>query len=200
MIYTAFFVRGEDLFLRNHLLSNEYLFINIPSISTWSYWSHFLIYPFLATIFIFWVMPFITRPFFLKNIRNKKALKLIELIETREIKKEEKKLVIAEKDLIEEESRKAKQMKKTAVETPEVLWAIEYSEFEKKPLISEFSDVVKKVYKNDSEWLVLSTAMKAFIDLNGLGSVENGYPNTVNLTLKGKFFVKKYLERNPGIN
>lgn len=195
LIYIAFFVRGEDIFKKTNLLSNEYLFFNIPSFRTVGYWLDFLIYPFIATLFIFWLMPYITRIYFLKNIRNKKALKLIELNENKEIKKEEKELVVAEKNLIKEEVEKAKQIKRAIIEAPEVLWLKEYEQFVKNNLFYEFKKVMQKVYQIDSQ-VTLSASMVAFLDLNDIGSVA-GWQQNVTLTDKGKFFARRFLENNP---
>ena len=197
LVYTAFFVGGTEVLEKENLLRNEYLFLNIPDVNTLAYWLHFIIFPFLITIFIFWVLPYISRFYYRQSIRNQKALKIIDLQERQEVKKEEKKLAVAEVAAIEQKAKKAKQIKKVSAETPEVLWAIEYSEFEKNPLINEFISVVKKVYQSDTDWIQISTSMGAFLDLNGLGSVSRGYQTRVTLTAKGKFFVKKYLQKNP---
>jgi hypothetical protein len=197
LIYIAFFVRGEDIYKKTGLISNEYLFLNVPTFGTWTWLLHFFVYPFTVTLFIFWIMPFVTRPYFRKNIKNRKALKLIELNESREIKKGEKELVIAEKNLIKEEVDKAKQIKRASAETPEVLWEKEYLDFKNNPLYKEFKVVISHVFDSGGGGHQgLSVSMIAFLDLNNLGT-GNGYNKSVVLNQKGKFFAKKYLEDNP---
>ena len=199
LFYIALFVKGDEILKKTGQLSNEYLFSNIPNSNTYDYWFHFAILPFLVTISIFWLMPYLTRIFFKKNIRNQKILKSIEIQENTKVIKDEVKLVKEENALIQESIEKRKQIRIAQDETPEVIWEREYHAFEKNSLFKDFSSVVRKTYDNQAGFLPLSLPMVAFLDLNELGSVEENDYNratSVSLTPKGKFFAKKYLEKN----
>ncbi len=204
IVYVAFFIDQTKLYEKTGLLRNEYLNSIIPSHLSWNFWFYFAICPFLLTVFFFWISPYFTRHFFRKNIRNKKQLKIIELQESQEVKKEEKALVKAETALIEEKVEKVKREKKAVKETPEVIWENEFEIFRKHPIYSGMDSLKKILYERSGltrEWdgnqyrLMINSDILAAADSRGLVEIQgSGKLEKIELTPKGKFFMAKFLE------
>jgi len=203
-LYVALFVDQELIFQQTSLLRNEYLLSFFANFSLFKILIQFFFAPLLLTILFFWFFPFVTRPFFRKNLRNKKVLKLIELEENQEEVKKEIELVQSQTELLKEEAEKAKEVKKASKEDPTIVWEIEFEEFKKnKYLYEKFSQIVEAVYIHNGETTVphqyfpeqnsfqVEKDILAFVDSNELVKLIKG---NISLTNKGKYFVKKYSE------
>jgi hypothetical protein len=200
-IYIAFFIDQEILIKTTGLLRNEYLNNLVPAFSP-SFWLHFFIVPFTVTVLAFWVFPYVTRIFFRKNLRNHIALKVIELRETSRSTKAKTDLVQVETELIKKESKKARQEKKAEQETPEVVWEKEFEDFKKTLLYSKFDYIIQAVYEHNGDILVpgqwnesspvfhIPKDILAFSHTSDLVTMDK-VKGKIELTPKGKFFVKK---------
>ena len=86
--------------------------------------------------------------------------------------------------------------------TDEERWELEYQEFEKSTSFFKFRQIIETIYKHRG--YVESGAMRyveagilAMSDARGLVSYVEGSRNAIELTKKGKFFAKLYLEKYP---
>lgn len=209
--YAAFFVDEEKLFERSGLLRNEYLDLLTPAHSIYpfnvsaTFVLHFFVYPFILTLFFFWVSPLVTRHFFRKNIRNKKQLKVIELQESREIKEKELEIEKQKTAIVEERVERAK----TASETPEVIWFQDFEIFKESKLFDKFQQIIDSVYKHGGRIrsrteesvrvFEIDNDLLVYADSNELIEIDQ-VTRKITLRDKGRFFVKKYseLKNTPG--
>lgn len=203
LIYIAFFIDQSRLFEKTNLLRIEYLVSLTPTYPGFSFFWQFLIGPALLAFLALWVFPYGTRIFFRKNLRNKVALKVIELQELRKEKTEERELKKAETKLIETEIEHAKVEKKAAQEQPEILWEREYYQFKILPLFKKFSFIVESVYEHsgnitthhpyndDVVTFQIPKDILAYAHTNNL-VVFDETKRKIDLTEKGKLFVRKY--------
>jgi len=201
-VYATLFVDQETLFEKTGLLKPDYVELFLWPVYTWSFYLHYLLAPLALTILFVWYLPYITRIFFRKNIRNRVALKVIELQELSQEKKEEKKLTQEDTALMKTEIERAKVEKKAAQENPEVLWEREYYQFRVLPLFKKFTHIVASIYEysgritvvseyNDRIIFQIPKDVLAHAHTNDLVIFEKG-KEKIDLTDKGKFFVRKF--------
>lgn len=102
--------------------------------------------------------------------------------------------------LKEQQVETEKKIQKTMPE--EEKWGIEYQEFEKSPIFFKFRQIIETIYKHRG--YIESGAVRyaeagvlAMADARELVSYVEGSRNTIELTKKGKFFAKMYLEKHP---
>lgn len=86
--------------------------------------------------------------------------------------------------------------------TDEERWELEYQEFEKIPTFFKFKQIIETIYKHngyveDSSVRHVEAGVLAVADARGLVSYVDGRRNDIELTKKGKFFAKMYLEKYP---
>lgn len=195
LIYVAFFIDQGILFEKTGLLRNQYL----DSLALPNIWIHFFIEPFLITILLFWVFPYATRIFFTKNIRNKITLKVIELRETSRSTKAKTELVQEETSLLKEEIEKAHEQKKAETETPEIIWDKEFKKFQSSKLFKEFNQIVDSIYEYQGyvtyDTFTINKDILVYADSNGLINLSSDN-RRIELTKKGKHFLKKFSELN----
>lgn len=201
IIYVAFFLDQQYLFEKTGLLRNEYLQTIIPPFGPQYLWQ-FLLEPTILAWAILWLFPYGTRVFYRKSLRNKKALKVIELRELRKEQQQRVELTKTETELFESELEKKRIEKVAASESPELLWENEYKEFEKSYLYGKFREIIESIYKHSGyvsyvNEKYISTDMLAFADTRDLIQFVEGSSNQIKLTPKGKFFASKFLEKNP---
>lgn len=206
LLYIAFFIDQEKIFSKTNLLRNEYLSQLIPSHTSWIFWFNFVIYPFLFTILFFWVFTYVSRIYYRKNLRNKKALKRIDIQESLEIKKEEKKLIQEQTKVIDENIKKAQRERKAQTETPEIIWEKEFERFRRSSLFIKFDQILDSIYKYGGKIKVagqfydqfdfeMNREILIFADSNNLITIKG---DTISFTDKGKFFAKIYSQIKGG--
>lgn len=205
IIYIAFFVNQEKIIEKTNLLRHEYLSSSFPLYLSWKHFWLFLIYPFVLTTLFFWLFPYITRFFYRKSLKNQKKLKIIEIQETRQQRKEEKKLIREETQLIKEKAEKQKEVKKVEKDNPEILWQQEFNEFIKHTSFNDLGKIKDIVYSNGGKIFkynisgpnhrLISSDGLATSHLKGLILLKgSGIDETLELTEKGKFFIVKYID------
>ena len=193
LFYFALFIDQNIIFQKTGLLKNEFL-NNISPQTTLEHLLQFIFYPLIITIFFFWVSPYITRPFFKKNLRNQKELKFIQL-------ELEKKEVKAEKELLSEEVLKKREERRAEKIDPEILWDKEYQTFKRSSYYEKFQDIITSLYTHgghmsegnhwESDYFEVDKNILAYADSHNLVELNK---NIISLSDKGKFFVKKYIE------
>lgn len=200
LVYASFFLDQDKIFQKTGLLRNEYIQTIFP-VDQW-FWLNFFIIPIAFTLVFFWISPYWTRPIFRKSIRNKKALKVIELQESQEVRREQKELIKEETALIQEEIVKAKEEKKAEVETPEIIWNRDFENFKNSKFFFLFKKILDAIYehggKTKAKWNRVSGYYEFSIDTDTLiYSDTNGLINmladdNISLTEKGRYFAQKY--------
>ena len=205
LLYILIFISSDKIFEKANLLKNEYITNLLPPIKSWEHWLNFAIYPFLLSIFIFWVLPFITREFYKKSIRNSIRLEKIRLDETTEKTEQVTKLVEKETALIAQEVEQSKQKKRAKAEDPEILWEREFKDFQKNVVYSRLGEIVNVLYDNGGRTIkyINNTRIRqvnantlAVLDTKGLIKIieeDIDEPEKIELTEKGRFFLDRYL-------
>lgn len=192
LVYAALFINQEILFDKTGLLRTEYVTLFIPNVSSTDFWLQFIIGPIALSIIAIFFAPYGTRVFYRQSVRNRVALKVIELQELRQERKEEVALAKDETALIKSELDRAKIEREAARENPEVLWEQEFKKFLKNlPEVFKLPDLQQYAYANT----YLSDSQKqrlAYLHLIGLINFYD--PHHVELTEKGKFFLRRYIE------
>jgi hypothetical protein len=197
-LYAAFFINEDVLFAKKGLLRDEYINLIFPH-TVVNLVLYSLLIPIGITFLFFWLFPYGTRIFYRKSIKNQKALRIIELQEMQQEKREEKKLVKEELEILETQVQRAKQEKIVGKDKPEFLWDREFSELKKSKVYENFKTIYELIYSHDGiveeDYGIrnISVDALAYAHSNGLLEYKSGTTNIVALTDKGKYFVKLYL-------
>lgn len=187
IFYVALFIDQELIYKKYNLLRHDYISDYVFPTGTTILKDYFLI-PLLFTVLFFYVFPYISRSFFRKYLRNKKAMQVIEL-------QENKKVIVQETKLLKEEGAKAKLEKKIEKETPEILWEKDFIKLKNEGrLYNKFRQIIDCVYEHKGHLeygltKLVDQDILVFSDTNEL-IIING--NSIKLTEKGKFFTKRY--------
>lgn len=199
--YAAFFLDQSIIQQKTGLLRNEYVESLFPQSYSWTFMIYFIALPFVLTVLTFWVFPFITRFFFQKNIRNKIALQVIELKERNKVTKQKRDVVKEDTALLVSEAKRAKEFQKIAEDNPEIGWEREFKNFRSSRLYFLFKQIVDTVYSHNGYVqdgaFSLDREMLVYTDSNGLTRMVG--INKIELTGKGKYFVKRYSEDKAGV-
>lgn len=189
--YVTFFIDSELLFQQEYILKIDY----ISRIYRWESLENFLlsvahlfIFPYLSVCFFVYIFSKVTSKFYRKSKENENSLYLINLeMESKKLEKENAKLEI-EQNVIHARDRVRSE------KTKEEKWDEEYDKFKKTIYYPQFGIVKNSYYKNKST-SGMSSDMKAYFDSNGIIEIViKGFNEQIELTEKGKYFVKKYTE------
>ncbi len=201
LLYSAFFLDQNIIFEKTGLLRNEYVLSQLLTGKNLLF--DFIFIPFIITCLFFWIFPYGTRIFFRRNIKNQRALKIIELQESQKEKKKQKELIQEETALIKKEIEKNKIEKIAERESPEILWTKEFDEFRKTLLFEDFSFIIESIYKHNKNISIqgpheysspifqIPSNILAYTHLRNLVEISND-GRKISLTDKGKFFAKKF--------
>ena len=212
LIYTAFFVSEDKIWVKYQLLRNEYLkrrFFDYhsKSIHCLEFWLLMLL-PFALTYLIIWIFPkYLLLPAFKKHEEDITERKKILIDEQRKLEQAETRLqqeVVKSLEVKEEKAEKTERVRRT---NPEALWLEEYKEFKTTQLYQLFNYLVEAIYQksgqiritdyNDNIIFEVPTDVIVFADTNSLITFDPKISRKISLTDKGKFFVKQYsLDRN----
>lgn len=193
-IYSALTIDQNLLFQKEGLLRNEYLLQNIlPPQHSLEWFFDFLIEPFILTIIVFWIMPYITREFYRQHVKNISRLEKIRIDATTQKTK-------AETELINEKLKHVQAERKADEIDPKISWERDFSEFKETEIYRKFYQILRSYYKQNS-WIKsdgnsIDLDILAYADSNGLVDIgEDDYQNAIiKPTEKGRFFFKLYLD------
>lgn len=200
-LYAAFFLSGDTIFEKTGLLKNEYLLQTVlpEHYGSFLYWWNFLLLPFIITIIAFWLMPFVTRIFFKKHIRNQIKMEEIRAEEMVAGAEAEKTVLEAETKVLEAEVEQARAKEEVTKVNPSVLWKKEYGAFKSGKLYKKFEELIEHFYEHNGfisynnphgfGEITLDKDILVFADVNGLINIDG---NEFEFTEKGKTFVKYY--------
>lgn len=199
LVYVAFLIDQETLFEKTGMLRIEYLNSLLPKIFSLELIMQFFILPFLLTILFFWVFPYVTRIFYKKSLLNQQRLSIIAINVSRQEKAEETKLSQEETNLLMQENRRAQEENKIRTTSPEVLWEREFRNFRKTNMYDQFTQIYRLIYQYSGNLnsIPVPTNILAYAHANGLIKYNETNVRRIELTEKGTFFVKLYLESNP---
>lgn len=205
-IVTLFFVSEEKIwekygFLKSVYIKEEFFnYIDKPSLILFHY-----IFPIVSTFLIIWVTPkFLSIPAFRQGEKNrikKKQITIQEELQLEVAKQELEKENIERLKITTQKIKKEQQVKKL---DPSVIWEKEYNNFINSEFSKEFKYIPESIYEHSGKITIIGdfesrafkipTEVLIFSDTNGLVNLDHR-TNKISLTEKGKFFVKKYSER-----
>lgn len=197
-LYTLFALDSIIILEKTGLLKNDYLLLYYFDISNWHFWFSWIM-PILFTYLIIKWFP----KWFLVSAYNceekyKTEKKRIKIIEAKIIKTEEANLQFQTAREVEAVA-KQKEAEKTIKETdPETEWEKEFLSFKNSRFFSQFKNIIKCIYENRGylRQVNISTDILVYCDSNNLINIDKSL-NSINLTEKGKFFVKRYNDKYP---
>lgn len=200
-IFVIFFVSEDKIWQSTGLLKNDYLIREFFNFSGWYFYLSWIL-PFVLTWLIIWKFPnWISLPAFKKEEEYRLAKNRIRVAEQKKLETEEIKLEQEKKkklDIVSETVQKEKEIQEL---DPSINWKEEYEIFKNSQYYSNFNLIIESVYQRNGNisWYGenatyqthIPKGILAYSHTNGL--VEFGTGNkTINLTTKGKFFVKQF--------
>lgn len=206
VIFTSLFVDQDLIYKETNMLKNEYIretFFNFNHWETWTWEIGLVIISLILTYLMIWILP--------KTIIARAYDRELEDHYAREHKKNKKekelnkeRSVVADKQLQTAEKIESAALKQENAGTIEKQqWEKEYEQFEKTHLSQNFDELIDALYSHSGKIKVtddydrsvifeLDRDLLAYADANGLVNLDN--KNTISLTDKGRYFVKKYQE------
>jgi len=211
IIIVLFFVDEDYIWQTNQLMKNEFIlkyFVDYADFWFWFRW----ITPFILTILIIWVFPkYISIPAFKKSQKDNSLKEIFKLQEKIKIEEEENELRNKKILKLEKEKEIIKKEKDIEQIDPELNWEKEYKNFREMPYYIQFKYIITSVYSHNgntswSEGLNLGInkipeEVLAFAHSSGLINFTKDGKSRIELTEKGKYFVKMYNNdsKNKGI-
>ncbi len=206
IIYAAFFVSEDKIWQSTHMLRNEYIHSLLINFSDpWFYVSWIL--PFILTWLIIWEFPkYIGIPAFKKDQEDLSKKARIQLEEQTKLESE----TLAKLRATSERKKEEKEIIKTEKEIeridPRAEWKQEYDRFSKTTLFNMLSFIVAAIYDyqgrvrvydqfGDKIEFQIPQNILVYADTNGLIQFKSNLVSnteTIELTEKGRFFVKEY--------
>lgn len=201
-LFTMFFVSEEKIWESTKLLKNDYLINKFCNLNDWFFYFSWVM-PFLMTYLVIWHFPkWISLPAYKKEEEYKTEKRKIKIRELKKIKKEEN---ILEEENIKKltlETKKNKQVKKNEEIDPTKKWESDYLTFKKSRYFNNFDYIIESIYqhkgsihfRNENDvWFSIPQETLAYCHSSDLIEITQ---DSISLTDKGKFFVKKFTLRN----
>jgi hypothetical protein len=197
LFVVLFFVSEDNILLFTNKLKNDYLLsllTDFSKISTWINW----IAPFIFTWLLIWVLPkLILIPAYRKECEYKTEKKKIKITMDNKIKILETEIERESVEKLKYVSERIDREKEIKEKDPTILWQEEFEQFKKLPLSKNFKYITEAIYKKQG-WFnthnfVVPKDVLAYSHSNGLIAFSNKENSQIELTDKGKFFVKNYL-------
>lgn len=198
-VYTMFFVSENKIWDVTKKLKNVYLQETYFNFKDWSFYLFWFL-PFLITYVVIWWFPkFISLPAYSKEEEyktEKKKIKLRELSKLRNLENKVEKENLAKLDIEKQKSEKEMNLIKL---DPSKKWILEYNVFKNSEYFKDFNFILESIYENRGRtgwedenrvWITIPQGILAYS--HSAGIIEIKQDNTINLTNKGKFFVKEY--------
>lgn len=202
-LFSIFALDDNKILEKTGFLKNEYLISKFFDFSDWYFYFSWIM-PFILTYFAIWYLQkWVIVPAFKKDEEIKTAKELIRISEEKKRQQGEKELVDVEVEKLEATERKVAIKRNMESQSPEIVWEAEYKILKNSGLYDEFNAVIECYYKWSGSLLVsnqfkLGKNMQAYIDSNDLAvfRIDGGIGNapSIELTKKGKYFVKRFLE------
>lgn len=168
--------------------------------SFWSHLARLTIFPVISTYLIIWWLPMLSNWAHKKHIEFYYERKLIFDKARLEYENKEKKTLISIATLKKEQVEVKKEIQKNTL--PEDEWLVEFEDFKKNILFKKLKQLKDVLYEYGGKTVVggerqVNSDILAMAHTKGLILIkESGYQEKIELTEKGKFFLKKYLENN----
>ena len=200
-IFTIFFVSEEKIWQATGLLKNDYLGTVFFNFHDWYFYLSWIL-PFILTWFIIWKFPkWVSLPAFRKEEEYRFAKSRIRIAEERKSETEEINLEQEKQKKLEAVSETVKKEKEIKKLDPSINWEKEYEIFKNTQYYSNFNSIIESVYQHNgsASWYVgnslyptqIPKGVLAYCHTNEL--IEFSKDNkTIDLTVKGKFFVKQF--------
>lgn len=195
LLYITFFVSNESIVNKTDKLKIDYIKEMFFS-NGLNFIINDLIIPLLLVFIFVWILPYLTKLVFKKDIKNDLELKKIE----NDLEKEKIKLINLSLKQREKTEKTEKEIEKN---NPEILWENEYQNFKRLNFFDDFSQIIDSIYKHKGHIVVwdeyeneiifeVSEKIISYCHVNDIIKFENDKKEVIDLTEKGKFFVNKY--------
>ena len=203
-IFTMFFVSEDKIWEATKMLKIDYMSKTFRNYSDWKFYL-FGALPFLMTYLIIWHFPkWFSLPAYQKEEEyktKKRKIKIKELNKLKELENTSKEKDIEKLTLEKKESQKKKEIE---IIDPTINWKKEFLEFKNSIYYKDFDIILHSIYKKDGSisWYnsyknydSIPQSILAYGHSNNL--IEFGpKQGFIQLTKKGKFFVKEFSLKN----
>lgn len=205
-IFALFFVSEGKIWDGTNMLKSDYLGKEFFNTSDWHFYIYWIIPLVFTWIFIKYFPQYITLPLFRTEQSFETQKKIIQIDEQRKLEIEETKL---KKEIIKktDEDIKKVQREKTVQELdPTISWKEEYDQFRRSIFYRKFNLIIDCIYKHKGEINIIEDYTNRVIfelpqdilvysHANNLINLDKE-AEKINLTEKGKFFIKQYSSNN----
>lgn len=209
LIIVLFFVSEDKIWEATKLIKSDYIlreFFNYFDLSFWGW----LLLSLVITIITVWFLPkWILLPAFEVSENYEIEKKKIKIAGVKRIKIEE--IGLEEKNIekIATEIKRVEKEKEIELIDPTIAWLEDFLRSEATPVFQEFSYIVKSIYEYNGNIKIIDDSnfspiivfqipprILAYSHSNELLELNNT-KEKIELTPKGKFFIKKFLESQP---
>jgi len=196
---TLFFVSEEYIYIQFFQLKNEYLLSLLYNYKNWHFWVD-TCGPVLLTWLLIWIFPkYLLIPALKKEEEywvNKKKIRLESEAQIEEAKKIATK---EETQSIKETVKKTQELDRLKKINPTIGWFEDYKYFSETSFSTIFKYIVESIYQHngDIKWfdqyeqIIIPQDLLAYAHTNDLVVLDKK-AGKIELTDKGKFFVKEY--------
>ncbi|MBI2030928.1 hypothetical protein HYT05_04870 [Candidatus Kaiserbacteria bacterium] len=203
-VFAAFFVSEDKIFEATGLLKDEYLqavYFNTSDPAFYILW----VFPFLFTYLIIWHFPWwVSIPAFKQDLEYRTVKRKLEIASQKELeqKKVEELVVVTERVKKEKEVKQAE--KEVERIDPTSQWREEYDGFSKSIFFHKFRDILNAIYKHNGnikvvdQWETVFEIPQDILVYSHTNDLVNLDKTTskIELTEKGRFFVKQISQKN----
>lgn len=186
------FVSEDKIWQKTGLLKQDYLYSVLCNYRDPYFYISWIL-PFVVTWLVIWKFSkWISLPAFKKEEEYRAEKKIIRIKEQKRIEVEEINLEKESVKRLDVVSEKTKKQNEIIQIDPKVGWEEEYEQFTRSHLFKDFNKIIESIYVQSgyvsTEYFEIPKEILAFSHSNGL--VEFSDYNKIELTDKGKFFVK----------
>lgn len=204
LVYTMFFVSEEMIWQATRSLRSDYILKTYFNYNDWTFWLYMAL-PFAITYLAIWHFPrYVGLPAFTKDEEYRIQKKKIRLIKQRELEVEETKTELKNVEKLEAVVQKTQKEQDIKKIDPTISWQEDYEVFKTTPFYNTFDYIIESIYEkrgdiityvyNEIEFQIPKNLM-AYSHTNGLiDIIEDGNRRYIELTEKGKFFVKLFTQ------
>ena len=203
-IFVTLFVNQELIMEKTGLLKNEYMeqqhLLGVHVNDCW-WWARTILPFAMAYIYVWWLPKFVINPSYRKEVGYKYQRKRMKLEEEKKLAEEEQKLI---KQVTKNEEAKVEWKKaeaKIAKIDPEAVWEEDYRKYiNLESGFGSLAELKNTIYgragdiRNEYGAIVSPADFVMLWDTNGLVEFDMSDRAMVELTAKGKFFLKKFSE------
>lgn len=201
-IFSVFALDDSKVLLMSGLLKNDYLWQRYFSVHDWYFWFSWVM-PFFLTYIIIWKLPkWVLVDAYTRTEDYETEKKVIKIANQKRIVREEAQLEEQTTKKVTAVAKQKVEEKKIKEADPTVEWDGQYQQFKQSKFASIFSMIITSIYEYNGDIKVegdlyerikfqIPQDLLAYAHTNDLVLLDK-IKGKIELTAKGKFFVKKY--------